>query len=319
MKRIFILTLIFMKAGFSFAQEVKSLNQECNPTFREIFNFQVGDFFNYEINEWQESWGGGIDKNEAYTITKKEEHGDTVYYVRKGKVTEIHENPIGPGPWPPPSITKYEINDTLVYVDSASHFLNACSDSLIPVASLMPCYCQDSDYYTSVQVVQNDSMLTKIIGGYDNFYVYDSTSTIDTVEVSIMYCAFFGEVYAKGLGLVEQTTDNLFCNYKYHRRLLGYIQGTDTVGIISSLPPGKMIQSGVTLYPNPVKDEINIQVDKSVYLINIYTLTGELVYAKPVYKSEANIISININDIKKGLYLLELVGKNKYTVRFEKL
>ena len=56
MKRIFILTLIFMKAGFSFAQEVKSLNQECNPTFKEIFNFQVGDYFNYEINEWQESW-----------------------------------------------------------------------------------------------------------------------------------------------------------------------------------------------------------------------------------------------------------------------
>jgi hypothetical protein len=80
-----------------------------------------------------------------------------------------------------------------------------------------------------------------------------------------------------------------------------------------------MIQSGVKIYPNPVKDELSIPVDKSVYLINIYTLTGELIYAKPILNSEANIISIHINDIKKGLYLLELVGKNKYTVKFEKL
>jgi hypothetical protein len=319
MKKLFILTVIFMKASFSFSQEVKSLNQECNPTFKEIFNFQVGDYFNYEINEWQESWGGGIKKNESYTITKKEEHGDTVYYVRKGKVTEIDENPIGPGPWPPPSIRKYEINDTLVYVDSANHFLNACPDSLIPVASLMTCFCQDSDYYSRVQVVQNDSMLTKIIGGYHNFYVYQSTGTTDTVEVGFMDCALFDEVYAKGLGLVEQNINNFLCNYKYYRRLIGYIQGTDTVGIISSLPPGKKIQSGVKIYPNPVKDELNIQVDNTVYLINIYTLTGELVYAKPIFNSEANILSIHINDIKKGLYLLELVGKNKYTVKFEKL
>ncbi len=79
-----------------------------------------------------------------------------------------------------------------------------------------------------------------------------------------------------------------------------------------------MLQSGVIIYPNPVKDELNIQADKSVYLINIYTLTGELVYTKPVYNSEA-VLSIPVNDIKKGLYLLELVGKNKYTVKFEKL
>jgi hypothetical protein len=318
MLRIFILTLIFMKAGFSFAQEVKSLNPECNPTFKEIFNFQVGDYFNYEITSWQESWGSSIVKNESYTITKKEEHGDTVYYVRKGKVTEVEEPPPGPGPWPPPYINKYEIYDTLVYVDSASHFLNACPDSLIPVASLMTCYCQDSDYYTSVHVVQNDSMLTKSIGGYDNFYVYHSTGTIDTVKVSTMDCALFDEVYAKGLGLVEQNINNILCNYKYYIRLLGYIQGTDTVGIISSLPLGKMIQNGVIFYPNPVKDELSIQGDKSVYLINIYTLTGELVCTKPIYNSEA-VISIHINDIKKGLYLLELVGKNKYTVKFKKL
>ena len=97
MKKIFILTLIFMKAGFSFAQEVKSLNQECNPTFKEIFNFQVGDYFNYEIYEWQESWGSSMDENVSYTIMKKEEHGDTVYYVRKGKVTEVEHTRRWPG------------------------------------------------------------------------------------------------------------------------------------------------------------------------------------------------------------------------------
>jgi hypothetical protein len=160
MNRIFILTLIFMKASFSFAQEVK-LNHECNPTFKEIFNFQVGDYFNYQINTWQE-WLGNIDKNESYTITKKEEHGDTVYYVRKGKGTKVEYDIRS---WPtdhPYYITKYEIYDTLVYVDSAKHFLNLCPDTLIQEPLLN--FCEESDYYTSVQVVQNDSMLTKIIG-----------------------------------------------------------------------------------------------------------------------------------------------------------
>jgi hypothetical protein len=147
--------------------------------------------------------------------------------------------------------------------------------------------------------------------------VYDSTGTIDTIEIDHNGCTSFYEVYAKGLGLVEHTYRDF--GGSYDKKLLGYIKGTDTVGIISSLPPDKVVQSGVRIYPNPVKDELNIQLDKSVYLINIYTLTGELVYAKPIYKSEAGIISININDIKKGLYLLELVGKNKYTLKFEKL
>jgi len=302
-----------MKASFSFSQEVKSLNQECNPTFKEIFNFQMGDYFNYESNLWTEWPGSTIVKNESYTITKKEEHGDTIYYVRKGKVTEVDNPPIGPGQ-PPPYITKYEIYDTLVYIDSVNHFLNSCPDTLIqgPLLNL----CEDLDYYTSVQVVQNDSMLTKIIGGYDNFFVYDSTGTIDTIEMINCFTTYFYEVNAKGLGLVEQSYVNWASSYR--KKLLGYIKGTDTVGIISSLPPGKMIQSGVIIYPNPVKDELSIQVDKSVYLINIYTLTGDLVYTKPIYNSEA-VISILINDIKKGLYLLELVGKNKYTVKFEKL
>jgi hypothetical protein len=316
MKKLFILTLIFIKASFSFAQELKFLENECNPTFKEIFNFQEGDFFNYEINEWQE-WLGSIDKNESYTITNKKEHGDTVYYVRKGKGTKVEYDIRSCPPCIPPHITKYEIYDTLVYVDSANHFLNVCPDSLISVASLIPYYCQDSDYYTSVQVVQNDSMLTKIIGGDDNFYVYDSTGIIDTIEIDHNGCTSFYEVYAKGLGLVEHTYSDF--GGSIDKKLLGYIKGTDTVGIISSLPPDKVLQRGVKIYPNPVKDELNIQVDKSVYLINIYTLTGELVYAKPIYKSEDDIISIHINDIKKGLYLLELVGKNRYTVKFEKL
>jgi hypothetical protein len=314
MKRIFILTLIFMKASFSFSQEVKSLNQECSPTFKEIFNFEVGDYFHYEIYEWQESFGSSMDRHESYTIMKKVEHGDTVYYIRKGKGTVIDKPDVGPDK-PPPDTTKYEIYDTVVYVDSASHFLNLCPDTLIQNVLYDLKYC---DYYTSVQVVQNDSMVMKIIGGDDNFYVYDSTGTIDTIEIdNYSDCVYFYEANAKGLGLVEQTIS--YINGYYNKRLIGYIQGTDTVGIISSLPQDKVLKSGVILYPNPVKDVLSIQADKSVYLINIYTLTGELVYTKPIYKSEADILSIHINDIKKGLYLLELVGKNRYTVKFEKL
>ncbi len=41
MKKICILIIILLKTIIAF-------NQQCSPTFKEIFDFQIGDFFRYE-------------------------------------------------------------------------------------------------------------------------------------------------------------------------------------------------------------------------------------------------------------------------------
>ncbi|WP_079666343.1 T9SS-dependent choice-of-anchor J family protein [Soonwooa buanensis] len=57
----------------------------------------------------------------------------------------------------------------------------------------------------------------------------------------------------------------------------------------------------ISVYPNPAKDVVNIKTDKDVNSIQIFSLTGQLV--KTI---EKNVRTINVSDLKKGVYLLRV-------------
>jgi hypothetical protein len=65
----------------------------------------------------------------------------------------------------------------------------------------------------------------------------------------------------------------------------------------------------VKVYPNPVKENINIELEKDNYLIDypiyIYNLNGEIVY-NTVVKSSFN--TVNLSLLKNGLYTLTING-----------
>lgn len=64
--------------------------------------------------------------------------------------------------------------------------------------------------------------------------------------------------------------------------------------------------SGVKVYPNPVKDVLNINTDKKVNSIEIFSLTGQL-----IRKLDNNSKQVNVSDLKKGVYLLRVKSEGK--------
>lgn len=63
----------------------------------------------------------------------------------------------------------------------------------------------------------------------------------------------------------------------------------------------------MTIYPNPVKDKLNISLNNMTSFpmhITLSALTGQVVYALTITKNTDNIISIPVNDMPDGMYLL---------------
>jgi hypothetical protein len=61
-----------------------------------------------------------------------------------------------------------------------------------------------------------------------------------------------------------------------------------------------------SVYPNPSHDIIYIRTIESIQEINIYSLSGQqVIHQLGAYKQ------INISELSEGLYLIELVNKNK--------
>lgn len=64
--------------------------------------------------------------------------------------------------------------------------------------------------------------------------------------------------------------------------------------------------SGCTIYPNPTKDVINIATgSNSINIVEIYDTKGVL-QAKHNFVGEPNIVSINVVELKRGVYLVVL-------------
>ena len=77
-----------------------------------------------------------------------------------------------------------------------------------------------------------------------------------------------------------------------------YIKGTSLSGIEEEL-----YLSGISFYPNPVKNILNIESVKKITRITIYNIAGVCVYDK---KENNEKISVNISTFKKGIYFLSI-------------
>jgi hypothetical protein len=325
MKRLVVLIVIFVRTISVFTQE-KPLYQECSPTFKDVFDFQVGNFFRYEedFTNYSGDWFK-ILTTESYNITGREVYSDTLIYTRKGKRKKVNYKPCVEyaghycyNDWEILSTKTYIIDDTITYIDSLNHFLNKCADSLINVKLFVGC-CDT--IFTRIQIEENGTIIKKTVGGENNFYIYDSIGakwdTLFWLDDPNSYLYNFNEVYAKGLGLFEK--DYGYFEGSDIKTLTAYIKGTDTFGIITSIPENTLIKTECTIYPNPVINDLNIRLEDSFFQINIYNSIGELLYSKPVLSDNTDLITIYVGEFKKGLYLVELIGKNKFIAKFEKL
>jgi M6 family metalloprotease-like protein len=75
------------------------------------------------------------------------------------------------------------------------------------------------------------------------------------------------------------------------------------------------LQHNVVVYPNPTNGLINIENDGKIQSINVYTMTGQMVYSKSnIMEGSSN--EVNLSDFENGIYLLVIFdGENYHNVR----
>ena len=73
----------------------------------------------------------------------------------------------------------------------------------------------------------------------------------------------------------------------------------------------------VKVYPNPATEMVNFQTEGAdIYELILLDLTGRIIAN---YPANSNVLSINISNLPKGIYLYHLNGKNKETLNIGKI
>jgi hypothetical protein len=98
----------------------------------------------------------------------------------------------------------------------------------------------------------------------------------------------------------------------------GIVHVIDAVLVPTTLELGKINNSTIGVYPNPVSDVLrfNLNQTSSNAIYQVYNQTGALVLSG---KFNANVSSISVEDLQSGLYTVSILENNKLTsIRFVK-
>ncbi len=66
-------------------------------------------------------------------------------------------------------------------------------------------------------------------------------------------------------------------------------------------------KNSLQIYPNPVRDILNIQSDENLKQIEIYDLTGKLIQT---YKISEKSIQLNVEQLNKGVYVVKIITES---------
>lgn len=288
------LVMLFNPLNYTVAQE-----SVCHPTFSEIFNFNIGDKFNYItiFSYWDGFSLSGNFERYSFEVTEKLYNDDTTMYIISGAI--------------PPCIAlgnfcnrdelscEKQIRDTILLIDSVAHFLNYCPDSS-PIINLP----EKDSIYANIDVINynEDTILSKIAS---NFRWYNDEGYW---ENSIFYSDFYDEWYAAGMGLVEMHA--LFHEAMYDTYLERCIISGDTfiVNVVTDLQePIKNDIEEFTVFPNPAREIVSIMNNSGIPIraITIRTINGVYINMEN-YSVTSDRINLYISDLPKGLYLLEI-------------
>lgn len=110
----------------------------------------------------------------------------------------------------------------------------------------------------------------------------------------------------------------LTINCGSNKGLTTYMSYIHADGLTSS--PILSSESAISLYPNPVKDKLNISitnVDLSGTTISIYNVSGQVVYSSKVISND--ILEINTTNLSNGVYVVKMINNNnQYISKFIK-
>ena len=278
--------------------------------FKDYFNFNIGDVFQYYREHWWVDWND-VNFRESfikYKIISKKISGDTLKYGISGIIKEDDY----PG---------YRYEDTLVFIDSANHITNQYLNTLFD-------YTVDCRWCIS----RGDTYKTKLLYSNYGFTLLDTTSLVNFLPgqnpliANLFfpcdeYPGFLGSpdennqrTYTLGFGLsvfrvegFEWATDSLIIGYVRNGDTVGTVYDDDVLLFQELFPEEK--NTRVNTYPNPAKSVLNIYVKGNMknqpFEVILLNLQGQVVFQKK-FMHNRRLFKINTLSFQNGFYLMEI-------------
>lgn len=208
-------------AWLAAAAHGQSSSPGCGPGVREIFDFHVGDVFQYRI--YGQTLDGILHFEEVirkYKVAARNESG----FIRTYDITGlVSHSTIDKGVLV--SKTYGSETKTVAYLDTAGSPFNGCAGAIVPMTS-------DPSLVTRVEELRGDTSAFPLAKPGLRMKAYGRVLGIlrDTA-IGPIADADQRETYAEGLGLVSAYYGGIG---PYSRTaLIGYVKDGDTVGVIS--------------------------------------------------------------------------------------
>lgn len=286
-----------MKTTITILSVLASLNilsqESCFPTFKEIFNYQVGDKYSYKEELWSLSEKPELLNYNKITfeVMEKFVYGDTTVYVIDGKLPESAIFSCESRYYQ----TGYRC-DTVVLIDSTNHFLNLCNSSWFQFSIY-----SEGPFLSRIKSNTINNNILKSYGGKENIYDVD-TSLNSSIEIE--------ENYMKGFGIYSQSFQN--STGRIIIQLENYIKSGDTIYLNQINETQVKLQA--KLYPNPVSDYLFVETEnnskiQSITVIDVLGRKTEI----GAEEFSADAIRIDITKLKKGMYFL-IIDTDKHHI-----
>ncbi|MCX6230937.1 MAG: T9SS type A sorting domain-containing protein [Bacteroidetes bacterium] len=153
-----------------------------------------------------------------------------------------------------------------------------------PASSNLPCLRQKNATYTIVTIYAHSS-----ITGWAPYGTPQKDTTIDYIWFSNQKNFIIADIETDANGALTKAT---------------YLQSSGNgVGVSD----GNQYQNKIGIYPNPVKDNINIINVPQNSVILVFDMNGKIVATKLIMSSRT---SLNISALKDGMYIYQIFNKN---------
>lgn len=297
---------------------------ELVPNFWDFYNFEIGDVFQYEHKDI--TYDGSLFQWNVTTkyeiLSKKIDSTKYVYEVFRVSNTSYTTNS---GTFPTSSgqgvdTLTFELSDpnyytelynrTLVQYDEYAlcsgeirNFIGIYKDSTdnkIVKKTGNP-FPYNPDRYTSYQFINYFEPVPELLS--------------DTLVTETCAANFYYE-FKEGVGLIYSSLSDF--EYGKSSKLVGYIKGIDTVGIISHdadilISTEEIVEdfSLVNIFPNPSRSgkfEISFNSTEK-FNLDIFDINGRKIHSSPKAIINNNT-SINLNNYPSGIYILRLSNQN---------
>jgi len=280
------------------------------PNFWDFLNYEVGDIL--QRQNYSESWGtkdyDGYFNIKKYTIKTKQIINDTVKYGIEGWNETVTVGDIG---------NSYTISsrftDTIIYVDSVSHFTNKLNAETVDIIGfLYPDW--NMSLYAKINFSQSNSLCEKSCGSED--MNIRTLFQVSEIHPDLLHnTEFFGPdqliyKYVEGMGLYykmmwfESAGGDFF---------MGKIHNGITTGVVYSdayfehhSDIMKIDNQQIKIFPNPasIGQKIYIKTKSEIETYVLYNITGQ-----QVLSGNYNPNGILLKNLNSGIFILELKAK----------